>query len=151
MTGAGLSVGSIPAVNDQARRDRPPGRAPLRVLLVEDSSKLQERLRETLSGLPGVELAGTVDTETDAVEAIRGERCDAVILDLHLRRGTGFGVLRELARRADRAPTVVVFTNYDLPEYRRMAQSFGVRHFLDKARDYEHLPVVLEQLRDGLS
>lgn len=120
----------------------------MRVLLVEDSSKLQERLRETLDGLPGVELAGTVDTEADAVEAIRRERCDAVILDLHLRRGTGFGVLREVARHASRAPVVIVFTNYDLPEYRRTAQQFGVRHFLDKAREYERLPAVIEELRD---
>ena len=137
----------IPAVSDEVRRD-PPRRAPLRVLLVEDSSKLQERVRETLDGLPGVEVAGTVDCETDAVEAIRKGHCDAVILDLHLRRGTGFGVLREVARRANRAPAVVVFTNYDLPEYRRLAQSFGVRHFLDKALEYERLPVIIEELRD---
>jgi DNA-binding NarL/FixJ family response regulator len=137
----------IPAVIDEVRRDLP-RRAPLRVLLVEDSSKLQERLRETLDGLPGVELAGTVDTETAAVEAIRHERCDAVILDLHLRRGTGFGVLRELARHASGAPVVVVFTNYDLPEYRRMALWRAGRHFLDKAREYERLPGVLEELRD---
>lgn len=137
----------IPAVSDEVRRDLP-RRAPLRVLLVEDSSKLQQRVRETLDALPGVELAGTVDSETDAVEAIRKERCDAVILDLHLRRGTGFGVLREVARRANGAPVVVVFTNYDLPEYRRLAQSFGVRHFLDKALEYERLPTVIEELRD---
>ena len=109
---------------------------------------MQQRVRETLDGLPGVEVAGTVDSETDAVDAIRNECCDAVILDLHLRRGTGFGVLREVARRTSRAPVVVVFTNYDLPEYRRLAQSFGVRHFLDKALEYERLPLVIEELRD---
>ena len=118
------------------------------MLLVEDSSKLQERLREALDALPGVQLAGTVDSETDAVEAIRRDCCDAVILDLHLRRGTGFGVLREVARHANRALAVVVFTNYDLPEYRRLAQSFGVRHFLDKALEYERLPDIIEELRD---
>ncbi len=110
---------------------------------------LQDRLRETLDGLPGVELTEAVDSEAEAVEAIRKGTCDAVILDLHLRRGTGFGVLREVARRCDRAPVVVVFTNYDLPEYRRTAQSLGVRHFLDKAREYERLPALIEQLRDG--
>jgi DNA-binding NarL/FixJ family response regulator len=138
----------IPAVVDVIRRDAP-ARPPLRVLLVEDSRMLQDRLRETLDGLPGVELTAAVDSEAEAVEAIRKGTCDAVILDLHLRRGTGFGVLREVARRCDRAPVVVVFTNYDLPEYRRTAQSLGVRHFLDKAREYERLPALIEQLRDG--
>jgi two-component system OmpR family response regulator len=138
----------IPAVVDAIRRDVPL-RAPLRVLLVEDSRMLQERLRETLAGLPGVVVADTVDCEADAVEALRRGGVDAVVLDLHLRRGTGFGVLREATRQGARPCTVVVFTNYDLPEYRQMAQSFGVRHFLDKARDYERLPAVLEHLRDG--
>jgi two-component system OmpR family response regulator len=139
----------IPAVVDGVRRDAPV-RPPLRVLLVEDSRMLQERLRETLAGLAGVEVADAVESEADAVEAIRRGDCDAVILDLHLRRGTGFGVLRELARQRRRPPAVVVFTNYDLPEYRRTAQSLGVRHFLDKAREYERLPALIEQLRDGL-
>jgi DNA-binding NarL/FixJ family response regulator len=136
----------IPAVADQIGR-RSTGRTPLRVLLVEDSRMLQERVRETLAGIEGVELAQTVDSESDAVAAIRDGRCDAVVLDLHLRRGTGIGVLRAVATQAV-TPPVVVFTNYDLPEYRRMAQSLGVRHFLDKALEYERLPGVLEQLRD---
>ncbi len=137
----------IPAVVDQSRRGAPI-HDPLRVLVVEDSRMLQDRLRETLAGLPGVEVSDTVDSELEALHAIRTGRCDAVVLDLHLRRGTGFGVLRALARADARPPAVVVFTNYDLPEYRRMAQSFGVRHFLDKAREFERLPAVLEQIRD---
>jgi DNA-binding NarL/FixJ family response regulator len=135
------------AVVDRGR-NAAPLRAPLRVLLVEDSRMLQERLRETLAALDGVEVSDTVDSEPAAVDAIRTGRCDAVVLDLHLRRGTGIGVLRALARVGVRPPEVVVFTNYDLPEYRRIAESYGVRHFLDKAREYERLPAVLEQLRD---
>jgi two-component system OmpR family response regulator len=138
----------ITAAVDGVRRDAPV-RRPLRVLLVEDSVMLQERLRETLAGLHGVEVADAVDSEAEAVDAIRRGTCDAVILDLHLRRGTGFGVLREVARQRTQAPAVVVFTNYDLPEYRRTAQALGVRYFLDKAREYERLPALIEQLRDG--
>jgi len=135
------------AVVDRGR-SAAPLRAPLRVLLVEDSRMLQDRLRETLAGLDGVEVCDTVDSEPAAVDAIRTGRCDAVVLDLHLHRGTGIGVLRAIAGAGVRPPEVVVFTNYDLPEYRRIAESYGVRHFLDKAREYERLPAVLEQLRD---
>ena len=39
----------------------------LSVLLVEDSRVLAERLRETLLSVPGVQLAGTVDSEADAL------------------------------------------------------------------------------------
>ena len=68
----------------------------LSVLLVEDSRVLAERLRETLLSVPGVQLAGTVDSEADAVAALQRHPVDVVLLDLHLRQGTGFGVLRAI-------------------------------------------------------
>ncbi|TLY55795.1 MAG: response regulator transcription factor [Gammaproteobacteria bacterium] len=67
---------------------------------------------------------------------------DVVILDLHLRAGSGFGVLRSLARGGHR-PKVVVLTNFGLPEYRHEAELFGVEAFLDKSRDYFRLPSLL--------
>ena len=41
---------------------------------------------------------------------------------------------------------MIVLTNYDLAEYRRAATAFGAREFLDKARDFDRLPVLLEQI-----
>jgi chemotaxis response regulator CheB len=54
----------------------------LRVLLVEDSPVLADRLREALVPLAGIELVGTVVDESAAVEAVRAMRVDAIILDL---------------------------------------------------------------------
>jgi len=117
----------------------------LRVLLVEDSVVLAERLAELIDPIADVELVGVVDTETDAIAAARRNPVDVIILDLHLRQGTGFGVLRALAS-LPRRPQVVVLTNYDLPEYENAAMRLGASYFLDKARDYDRLPQVLEEL-----
>jgi DNA-binding NarL/FixJ family response regulator len=118
----------------------------LSVLLVEDSRVLAERLRETVLSVPGVHLAGTVDTEADAVAALQRHPVDVLLLDLHLRQGTGFGVLRAIPGSAARNVVVIVLTNYDLAEYRRAAAALGARHFLDKLRDFDRLPVLLEQI-----
>jgi DNA-binding NarL/FixJ family response regulator len=117
----------------------------LRVLLVEDSSLLAARLGELIRRLPEVDLIGTVDTETDALTRIASATPDVLILDLHLRNGSGFGVLRSLARaRAHgRRPKIIILTNFGLPEYRREAETFGVEAFLDKSRDYFRLPSLL--------
>jgi DNA-binding NarL/FixJ family response regulator len=115
------------------------------VLLVEDSVVLAERLAELIDPIADVELVGVVDTETDAIAAARRNPVDVIILDLHLRQGTGFGVLRALAS-LPRRPQVVVLTNYDLPEYENAAMRLGASYFLDKARDYDRLPQVLEEL-----
>ena len=121
--------------------------ASLRVLLAEDSTLLAARLKELIGRLPGVELIGTVDCEADTLSHVASDTPDVLILDLHLRSGSGFGVLRALTRPRTAAgkqrPKIVILTNFGLPEYRREAEAFGVEAFLDKARDYFRLPSLL--------
>jgi DNA-binding NarL/FixJ family response regulator len=122
--------------------------ASLRVLLAEDSSLLAARLTELIGHLPDIELIGTVDCEADTLSHVASDTPDVLILDLHLRSGSGFGVLRALARAArrpaaGRRPKIVILTNFGLPEYRREAEAFGVEAFLDKSRDYFRLPSLL--------
>ena len=115
----------------------------LKVLLVEDSRVLSERLRESLDGLQNVEVVGAVADETSAVAVVHKQKVDVIILDLQLREGTGFGVLQQLGKVR---PKIIVFTNYMLPEYQRLASSFGVEYFLNKAVDYERLPQLLQEI-----
>jgi len=117
----------------------------LRILLVEDSKVLMERLTEAIKQIPEVELVGTADTEAGALAAVKRDSVDVVILDLHLKQGTGFGVMRALATTPSK-PRIIVLTNYDLPEYKNAAIALGATHFLDKARDYGRLPEVLHEI-----
>ena len=125
----------------------------LRVLLVEDSSLLAERLAELIHRLPGIDLIDTVDTEADALDRVANSTPDVLILDLHLRDGSGFGVLRSLPRVKGKVrPRVIILTNFGLAEYRREAEALGVEAFLDKSRDYFRLPSLLSgfaKQRDG--
>ncbi len=120
----------------------------LRVLLVEDSKVLTERLTEAIGQIADVELIGTADTEAAAVAAVKRDSVDVVILDLHLKQGTGFGVMRALAT-TQLKPRIIVLTNYDLPEYKNAAIALGASHFLDKSRDYGRLPEVLREICDA--
>ena len=117
----------------------------MRVLLVEDSKVLTERLTEAIRQIPEVELVGIADTEVAAIAAATCETVDVIILDLHLKQGTGFGVMRALAT-TQLKPRIIVLTNYDLPEYKNAAIALGATHFLDKARDYGRLPEVLHEI-----
>jgi CheY-like chemotaxis protein len=123
-------------------------RNPLQILLVEDSAVLAELLSELLHHTPGVNLVDTVDNERAAVAIALSQPIDVLILDLHLRQGTGFGVLRALANQPRRT-VAVVLTNYALPQYQRAARALGVRHFLDKAREFERIPDVLREIADS--
>jgi DNA-binding NarL/FixJ family response regulator len=120
----------------------------MKVLLVEDSARLAARIKEALEQLDGVDVVATVADEQSAIDVARREAVDVIVLDLQLREGTGFGVLQALGTPR---PGVIVLTNYALPEYRRRAAELGVEYFLDKSRDYERLPDVLQrfQARSG--
>jgi DNA-binding NarL/FixJ family response regulator len=109
---------------------------------------LQERLCELLDHVPGIDLIAVVDSERAAVTILRSIRIDVVLLDLHLKQGTGFGVLRATADLPKRA-VAVVLTNFALPQYQREASTLGVRYFLDKAREFERIPEVLRELADA--
>jgi len=115
----------------------------VRVLLVEDSRVLAERMRETLATLDDVEVVASVTDESAAVAAVRDNHVDVIVLDLQLREGTGFGVMERLGKSR---PLVIVFTNYMLPEYQRLANALGVEYFLNKSRDYERLPEIIQEI-----
>jgi len=117
----------------------------LKVLLVEDSRVLADRLIELIDQTATVELIGHVDNERYAVALLRRKLVDVIILDLQLKQGTGFGVLKSLPG-GQAKPRVVVLTNYDLPEYRREATQLGADYFLDKSREYHRVPEILEDL-----
>jgi DNA-binding NarL/FixJ family response regulator len=111
---------------------------------------LAERLSEAIAQLPHFELTDVVDSEAHALHVIRRRRIDIVLLDLQLRQGTGFGVLRALSS-LHRRPLVVILTNHDLPEYHAAALELGVTEFLDKARAFNRLPEVLQELSHSFS
>jgi two-component system OmpR family response regulator len=117
----------------------------MRVLLVEDSRLLSAHLLEQLKAIPRVEPLGVVDTEKDAIDAIATKLPDLIVLDLHLRQGTGFGVLSALAKMKN-APISIVLTNYDLPQYRDRATTLGAKYFLDKSNEFDRLPTIISAL-----
>lgn len=118
----------------------------LKILLVEDSPILSAKLAAVLQEIEHTDLVGTVDTEADAVNFLKTVPVDVVILDLHLKQGTGFGVMRALAP-LNIKPRIMVLTNYDLPEYRDTAFSLGASEVLDKMFDYARIPSLLMETR----
>jgi DNA-binding NarL/FixJ family response regulator len=112
----------------------------LRVLLVEDSRRLADRIKELIELNEDAIVVKTVYDEASAVDTVRTDHIDLIVLDLQLQSGTGFGVLEQLG--AGRPP-VVVLTNYALPQYEKRANDLGVEYFLDKSRDFERLSEIV--------
>ncbi len=102
-----------------------------RVLIAEDEPNIVESLSFVL-GREGFEVSAVLDGEA-ALEKLRSERPDVLILDVMLPRLNGFEVLKQA--KADpslRAIPVVVLTAKGQAHDRRMAEGLGVDGFMTK-------------------
>jgi two-component system OmpR family response regulator len=100
------------------------------------------RLAALVRDAVGSSVIVLADTEAEAIAIAKNEMIDLVILDLHLKEGSGFGVLRALAE-ANATPGIIVLTSFDLPEYGEAALALGATAFLDKAHETSQLPAVV--------
>ena len=117
----------------------------IKMLIVEDSSVLAQSMSDAIVEIPEIDVIGVADSEAVARAAISRQHVDVVLLDLHLKQGTGFGILRALATMETK-PFVVVLTNHNSDQYARDAAALGARYFLDKARDFDRLPRILREI-----
>lgn len=128
-------------------------RQPLRILLVEDSPLLRNRLIRMLSEHKVIEVVGYAAAEAEAVEKMGVVPFDALVVDVELRPGSGLGVIRQVRAASVEASghhriPIVVLTNYDLPTVRERCMHAGADFFLDKMREIDQLiPLLLTLAR----
>jgi len=120
----------------------------LRILLIEDSVLLQQRLIEMLAQ-PGVmRVTGTAATEREARERIDTGEYDVLLVDVELREGSGIGAIAHArARYRERQPLIIVLTNYPLPAVRSRCLAAGADHFLDKMRQFQEVRSLITAAR----
>jgi DNA-binding NarL/FixJ family response regulator len=124
----------------------PPPSHPIRkVLLVEDSLRMQEILIWSVQTAPGLELVAMADTAAEALGEFDRCRPEVVILDLALREGSGLDVLREIKQRAASC-RVLVFTTHDTEPFRTRCMAAGADYFFSKNKQHRELIQVLQQL-----
>ncbi|HSI53949.1 MAG TPA: response regulator [Ramlibacter sp.] len=103
----------------------------IRVFLADDSVLIRSRVGSLLEAA-GATVVGEAETPLDSIEGILCLKPDVVVLDAHLRGGSGLQVLRGVHAQA---PEIhfVVFTNNASAAYRTRYLQDGARQFLDKS------------------
>ena len=123
---------------------------PLKAFIVEDSPVIRENLIAALEELAPVEVVGTADDEPSAVKWLgaTSHRCDLVIIDIFLKRGSGLGVLRH-ANELRKPMSLVVLSNYATPDMRRKCMELGASRVFDKSNEIDALIQYCSRLADG--
>jgi len=117
----------------------------MKVLLVEDSHIVRERLRDIVSAIPNAVLVAETDNEDDARCLLYRDRPDVAVIDLRLKSGSGFVVIGHIAA-VFATTTVIVLTNFAQPEYRAKCMKLGAHYFFDKSKDLAAFADLLAEL-----
>ena len=110
-----------------------------RILIVEDSAVIRERIRALLVPLPSIDVIGHAETADEAITAIDELSPDIVTLDIGLRDGNGFDVLRWLSENDGNRPEVVVLTLIEKGSILDQLANWNVSAVLDKSTDFERI------------
>jgi two-component system, OmpR family, response regulator len=103
----------------------------LQIYVVEDSQILQGLLNSAIAAA-GAEVCGRSANADEAVEDIFAFNPDVVLIDISLKSGSGFDVLKAL-KEHNLAPDAIklVLTNH--PEYRQVCILLGANRVFDKS------------------
>ncbi|HEX8740877.1 MAG TPA: response regulator transcription factor [Casimicrobiaceae bacterium] len=123
--------------------------APFGVFIVDDLPLMQERLRELLATIEGVEVVGDAQTTDAAIAGILGTSPDAVVLDYQLADATGVKVLRVVGAAAPEI-AFIVLTNHATPQHRAACLDAGARYFFDKSTEFGKIPGAIAEIGAGL-
>lgn len=107
-----------------------------RLLLVEDNPRIQAELKQSLGSL--FDVVAVIATANEAVQWLHAHPAawDLAVVDIFLKQGHGFEVLRACAdRQAHQA--VVVLSNYTREPARSSALQQGASAVFDKSLEME--------------
>ena len=113
---------------------------PLTVLIVEDEPLAREGLRLLLAEDPEVTAVQEARNGREAVDRIREERPDLVLLDVQMPEMDGFSVVHEIG--AEQMPAVVFVTAHD---------QYAIRAFEINAIDYLLKPITRERFAQSMA
>jgi len=103
----------------------------VRVLIVDDHTIVREGLKRILADAPEFRVAGEAASGTEAIELLRKNRWDVMLLDISLPGANGLEVLRAVKERVPGLP-VLVLTMYPEDQYALRMLKAGAAGYLTK-------------------
>lgn len=116
----------------------------MRVLIVDDSEILIDRLSKLLSSITNLEIVGSAQNSLIGAKLVKDLNPDVVIADIRMPGGGGFDLLTKVKAQF---PNVVVciYTNYPNSQYRDKALLLGADYFFYKTKEAEKLYETFEK------
>mgnify|MGYP000579337808 CR=1 FL=1 len=121
----------------------------LKIITVEDSPIVVDRVQSLLNEISSTEFKGNATNISSALNLIKVEQPDVVILDISLEedkpRASGINLLIDIRKKYPDL-IIIMFTNLSEPQYRNSCMALGANYFFDKSNEFEKITEVLEEV-----
>ena len=122
----------------------------VRVVLVDDQALIRAGFKAIVDSAPDLEVVGECDDGATALDVIREQRADVVLMDVRMPGRDGIATTRAITADDDLAGVrVIVLTTFELDEYVVDAMRAGASGFLDKGVDPDVLLDAIRVVADG--
>ena len=118
----------------------------IKVAIVDDNAEIREHLAQFLAEERSVRVIGQAENGLDAINLIRDEKPDLVLLDIIMPGMDGFGVLQHIQLMPkENRPYVIVITALGRDDFIRRAIALGVSYYMVKPIDVH---VLMDRIKD---
>lgn len=120
----------------------------LKVLLIDDTVMILQRLQSLLSEVKQVSRTESATSAEEALVMMDGYQPDVMVLDINMPGMGGIEMLRKLNVKKMIKPVVIMLTNNTFAGYRDECMRLGADYFLDKSRDFLMIPAIVEKVQE---
>ena len=115
------------------------------VLEVDDSTIIQERLKDLLSGLSHVARFTFSNSYKNGMEVLSESNPDIVLLDINLPDKSGIDLLKQI-KHSRPGTVVIILSNQSSYYYKKKCRSLGADYFVDKSNEFESISEIIDSL-----
>ncbi len=120
----------------------------MRVVVVDDSIMVRERLVKMFSEIPAVAVVGEAGNSLEALNIIEDKKPDVVVLDIKMPGDSGVEVLKRVKKKNSSIITIML-TNYPKEQFKEKCLGYGADYFFDKSEEYPKVTEVLKTLTEN--
>ena len=121
----------------------------IRVVMADDHRMFLEGLRRLLEEQPDIHIAATAESGNAAIEAVRRERPDILLLDIDMPDGNAFAVADRLKAGDGPVPRIVLLTMHNELPYVLAASRPDIQGFVLKDSAFDELVEAIREVHAG--
>lgn len=114
------------------------------ILIVDDNKKYISRIKELLVDAGNNDQIAEANDYDMAIKKFDQINPSIILLDMNMPGKSGIEVLRYIKDSGHNCKVIMV-TNYTNDSYRKLCLEVGADHFLDKTREYNLIPSLVNQ------